>query len=470
MPESTVIIVVVVVYQVVLVAIGLWAQRLNRDSADYYLGGRRLGPAVAALSASTSSSSAWSLLGVSGAAYAWGLQAAWLLPAVLTGFVINWYWVAPRLYGASRDSNALTLVEFLAGPREQAGSRPIRWLGALAILFSFTFYVASQFQAAGDTFASVLPVDRGTAISIGALIVLAYVLLGGFWAASVSDALQGLLMLAIAIVLPLAAVAAVGGPGSMLAGLGALDEPGLLAIVDQPDRLSALVFVAGLFGIGLGYPGQPHVVNRFMAIEHFRDIRRARRIAVAWALVVFAGMIVLGWAGRVLLGDIGDREQVLFLSTQQMLPAMFAGIVIAGVLSAIMSTADSQLLVAASSVSHDLGASHLRGARRVVLVIGLIAVLLSIYSPEAIFNRVLFAWQALASAFGPLLLVLLGLGAVPWRWRLAAVATGFFGTIVLSRLPDAPADAAERLLPFAAAGMIALAGHLLHKKRQITTD
>ena len=162
-----------IAYQLLMLSIGWWASHRNTDSEDFYLGGRKLGGAIAALSASASSSSAWSLLGVSGAAFAWGLPAIWLIPARLCGFVINWYIIAPRLARQSRSSGALTLTEFLAGPPGDPARKTILRMGSGVILFSFTFYIAAQFQAAGNTFASVLGIGQNTAIIIGAAVVLA---------------------------------------------------------------------------------------------------------------------------------------------------------------------------------------------------------------------------------------------------------------------------------------------------------
>ena len=455
-----------IAYQLLMLGIGWWASKRNRDSEDFYLGGRRLGGLVAALSASASSSSAWSLLGVSGAAFVWGLPAIWLIPATLSGFLINWYLVAPRLARQSRDSGALTLTEFIAGPRGDPARLTMMRLGAAVILFSFTFYIAAQFQAAGTTFASVLDVRQETAIVIGAAVVLAYVWLGGFWAASITDSVQGLLMAFSALLLPLLALIAVGGPSELAASLGTDAEGGspFDRWAGQASWPAALGFVLGLFGIGLGYPGQPHVVNRFMAIRDQAAIVRGRRIAVAWAAIIYSGMVVLGWCGRILAGDLADGEQLLFVLATLLLPTLLAGIMVSAILSAIMSTADSQLLVAASSVSHDLrnGAGDpgagLNRARWVVLLIGAVAVMLAIAFPESIFNRVLFAWQALAAAFGPLLMVTLWRGAVAPRWRIAALSTGFLLTVALSWTVDSPGDWVERLLPLAAALALALTG------------
>ncbi|MDZ7668165.1 MAG: sodium/proline symporter [Gammaproteobacteria bacterium] len=452
-------------YLLALLAIGIWAQRRVSDSNDFHLAGRALGPVVASLSASASSSSVWTLLGVSGAAYLWGLSAVWLIPAVICGFAINWFLVAPRLQRDSRGNGALTLVEFLASGCTASMERRIRRLGALLIIFCFSLYVAAQFQGAGTAIAAALPVSEGVAISAGALVVIGYVLLGGFWAASVTDAVQGLMMLLVAAVLPAVALAAVGGPGELYAGLAALPDAGAARLVDQPNAWLGALFVAGIFGIGLGYPGQPHVVNRFMALRSPGDIGRARLIALLWAGVIYTGMVLLGWSGRLLIPAADDPEAVLLELSLLLLPALVGGIVTGGVLAAIMSTADSQLLVASGSVSHDLhrtgrpdGSRGVLTDRLVVLALGAAAVLLAVFVPESIFARVLFAWQVLGNAFGPLLLVMLWSGPVAGGYRLAAMACGGGLTILASFTADAPGDAVERLIPFAAALAIARLG------------
>jgi len=458
------IIFTLVAYQILLLGIGWWASKRNTDGEDFYLGGRKLGGVVAALSASASSSSAWSLLGVSGAAFAWGLPAVWLIPATL-----NWVWVAPRLRRQSLENRAVTLTEFLAGPR-LAGPRddPARKafliLGSIVILFSFTFYVASQFQAAGTTFAAVLGISQHLAIMLGAAVVLVYVWLGGFWAASVTDSLQGLLMALSALVLPALAVVAVGGFAPVFESLTAGDATGPMLWTGQPGWAAAFGFVIGLFGIGLGYPGQPHVVNRFMAADSEEAIRRGRVVAISWAVIIYCGMVLLGWCGRLLLETLGDGEQLLFVLAAMLLPAVLAGVMVSAILSAIMSTADSQLLVAASSVSHDLrdgkanDTRSLQLARLVVIIVGVLAVLLATIFPEKIFTRVLFAWQALAASFGPLLVVTLWRGYVQPNYKIAALVTGFTLTVLLSWTTESPGDWLERYIPMSLALILAILG------------
>jgi sodium/proline symporter len=451
-------------YNAALIGVGLWARGRTHDVESFYLGGRGLGSWVAAISASASSSSAWTLLGVSGAAYGWGWPALWLFPATVGGFLFNWIVVAPRLRALSADENSVTLSEVLAPVGLGTSRQIILRVAAAIIVFCFVFYIASQFEAAGKAFESVFGLSKSTSILLGAGIVLAYTLLGGFWAVSVTDSVQGLLMVLAAVVLPVAALTAVGGPTELLDGLLRKGDSGSPLPGGGLVSVTALFFVLGTLGIGVGYPGQPHVVNRFMALKDERSLRHGRVIALSWATVVYAGMLLLGLSARVLYGDIADAEQVMFRVAADLLPAVVAGVVLAAVLSAIMSTADSQLLVAASAASYDWNlakggrATGLGGSRLTVLVVLLLATALALLWRADIFSRVLFAWAALGAAFGPLLLVRLAGRQTPVGVTLASMLSGFGFTVLLSLLPDTPGDVAERVLPFIAALMIAATG------------
>jgi sodium/proline symporter len=449
MTRTQAILLTLITYKVVLVLIGLWASRRTRDDADFFLGGRRLGPVVAAVSASASSSSAWTLLSVSGMACLWGLPALWLFPATLSGFLINWFVVGPRLRRQSREQGAITLTGFLAGAVEPAGRTGVLRLGAGITLFCFVFYIASQFQAAGHAFAGSLGLEMRTSLLLGAGIILVYTLLGGFWAASVTDTLQGLVMAGTALVLPAVAFAAVGGWAGLGSGLAATAAAGAPVPV---AGIAGVGFVLGTLGIGLGYPGQPHVVNRFMALRDERALLQGRVVAIAWAVIIYAGMLLLGLCGRVLFGELIEPERVLFEVADRLMPPVVAGVVVAAVLSAVMSTADSQLLVAGSSVTVDLpgAASHaasLRRSRLTVLAISLLAVGLALWLPDTIFNRVLFAWHGLGSAFGPALLLCLFRRPPSARGMVLSMATGFGLTLLCNWFVSSPGDVVERLVP-----------------------
>lgn len=461
MDRTSSVLVTLVVYNAILIGIGLWARSRNRDTTDFFLAGRGLGAWVAAISASASSSSAWTLLGVSGAAYAWGLPALWIFPSTVGGFLLNWIWVAPRLRTLAGREGAVTLSAVVAPPSIGEGRKLLLRVAALIIVFCFTFYIASQFEAAGKAFESVFDLSKRTSILVGAAIVLVYTLLGGFWAVSVTDTLQGLLMALAALILPIVALLAVGGYGGLAAGLAVAGSAG------SPfgaGAASAAFFVLGLMGIGINYPGQPHVVNRFMALRDDESLRRGRLIAIAWAVLVYAGMLLLGLCARVLLPDLADAEQVLFSVATALLPSVIAGMMLAAVLSAIMSTADSQLLVAASAISYDwnLADRHaeagLTGTRRTLVAVLVMATLLALVWRADIFSRVLFAWSAAGSAFGPILILRLAGRSLTFAATLAAMLSGFGLTVLISMFPDAPGDAAERLVPFLVALAIAAAG------------
>ena len=460
MSSTAIVLITLVLYNGILIGVGLWAQKRNQSIEDFYLAGRRMGPWIAAISASASSSSAWTLLGVSGAAYAWGLPALWLFPATVGGFLINWAWVAPRLKSLSADEGALTLSAVVAPAMLGEARGAILRVAAIIIVFSFTFYIASQFEAAGKAFESAFQLSKQASILVGAAVVLSYTLLGGFWAVSVTDLVQGLLMATAAVLLPLAALIAVGGVGPLLDGLAAAGGPSIPA--GQFSGLTGLFFVLGMFGITIGYPGQPHVVNRYMALRDEASLRQGRIIALSWAVIVYTGMLLLGLSARVLFADIGDAEQVFFQTAQRLLPAILAGVMLAAVLSAIMSTADSQVLVTASSISHDWnlaggrsGNGLLRSRLTVVVVLTMATVLALLWRAD-IFSRVLFAWVALGAAFGPVLVLRLAGRSVSARGTLGAMLAGFISTLILSWFPNAPGDVAERVLPFVFAFAIAI--------------
>lgn len=435
MSREHAILLTLLAYKVALIAIGLLSRERNRDGADYFLGGRALGPVVAAISASASSSSAWTLLGVSGFAWTFGLSAAWLLPACVGGFALNWYVLAPALRRYAPAREALTLTEVLAGPASGRWHATITRFASITVLVFMTSYVASQFQGAGKTFGETFGLPIWEGILVGSAIVVFYTLLGGFWAVSLSDTLQGLAMAATAVLLPFTALSAVGGPGALWEGLASLPGP----YRDPWNGLGlagGVGFALGLLGIGLGYPGQPHVVNRFMALrEGEAPLRRARAIAMGWALLVYSGMLLLGWSGRVLFPGLSDGEVVFLTAANELCHPVVAGVMVAAVLSAIMSTADSQLLVAASSVTWDLsrtrrgGAGLLAGSRWVVLGLSIAAALAALFGPREIFSPVLVAWGVMGAAFGPPLLVGVLRGPVPAGRTLLAMVLGLGLTI-----------------------------------------
>lgn len=461
MDRTTAILVALGGYFVVLLALAWFAKRRTHDAAEFYLGGRTLGPWVTALAANASSSSAWSLLGTSGFAYQEGLAAVWLLPGCLSGFLINWFVVAPRL--RRQTGTAVTLTEFLAGPAGRPWQRTFVVFASLLTLLSLATYVAAQMQAAGGAFTHAFALDAASGILIGAGITVLYTLLGGYLAVSITDTVQGLLMVGVAVVVPLAAVWHFGGPGEFAAAVQDVEAAGYGELAGGRAGTVAVGFVLGLCGIGLGYPGQPHAVNKFMGMAPDASMRTARTVGITWAVLLYVGMILVGWAARAAFPlPAGQHEDALFEASHRLLPPLVDGLVLAAVLAATMSTVDSQLLVCASSVTHDLRLGRPGGtlwvARAVVLGIGIAATAGALWVEKDIFGHVLFAWSALGSAFGPLLLVRLLVGPVAAGWATAAAVTGGMGAVLGYYQPVFASGFADRVLSFVVALAVAWLG------------
>ena len=461
MNSAKTVIVTLIVYKLVLLGIGLWARRRTRDQGDFLLGGRRIGAWVTSLSASASTTSAWTLLGISGFAYALGPPGLWLTLGAVSGYVLNWCWVAPRLNRAAERTGALTLTELLMGGDDPA-ARLARRVASVIILVCFTFYVASQFQAAANAFEGSLGISVQSGILLGAGVILAYTLLGGFLAVSLTDSVQGLLMLLVSLLVPAVvvfALIAISGTSHLFSVTG---EP--FSLAPPQAGLAAAGFLVGSLCVGLGQPGQPHVANRFMAARDQRAVRQGRIIALVWVVLVFAGMGILGLAGRVLYSDVGNPESLFFVATERLLPPVLSGIVIAAVLSAIMSTADSQLLTGAAAVSRDWSLARARRAvglkftYAAVVAITVGATLIALYAPQSVFLRVLFAWHALGASFAPLVYMAVLGRQVKSAYALAVLVCGFTLTVLLHWQPDTPGDWAERLVPMIVTLSIAIAG------------
>jgi len=462
MDKAGVILITLIAYKLALIGIGLWAQRRTRDNTDFFLGGRALGPVVAAISYSASASSAWTLLGVSGAAYVLGVSVVWVAAGSILGAAVAWLWIAPRLRQFSRANDTITLTDFIAHGSSGGARRAIVLFSSLIIMISFLFYIASQFQGAGNAFATSFGLSPHESILIGAGIIMVYTLLGGFWAVSVTDTLQGLLMAVAAVLLPLAAMAALGGPDGFRQQLLAVSSPSQLSLTAGNTGLLAIGAVAGSLAIGMGTYGQPHLLVRFMALKDESARRHATALSLVWYVVVFGGMCIVGLAGHALALQPDNPENVFFVLTDQLFVPVVSGVLLAAVLSAIMSTADSQLLVAASAVVHDLGLESHTGIDALSLsrlsIVGLVvaATLVALLLPSDIFSRVLFAWIALGSAFGPLVFVRLAGREVAAGAVLASMVAGFGLAVLLYLYAESVHDLVERLLPFAVALLVLL--------------
>lgn len=481
MSKTSIILCVLIVYNVAMLAIGLVASRLAKTKEGFLTGNRQLGGIMGALAYVASNSSAWILVGYTGFVYAMGLQAIWLALGILAGFWACWVLAGPKLAAEAQMRGHLTLVDFLAADAQGGFLRAIRTLAALLIVFCFCFYIASQFQAAGQALVHSLHLNPLAGLLIGASIVLAYTFLGGFWAVAATDAVQGTIMALVAIIIPISAVHAAGGFGAIFTALS--HQAGYLDIWGHDGAShtqSALLYagagiVLGGLGVGVASLGQPHNLNWLLSLRDNKARQLGTWISMIWGIAVYAGMGAAALAARALYGppQAGEEERVLFLLSEGLTHPIVQGLVIAAILAAIMSTVDSQLLVTSAAISHDLGLDRLSFdsttdseararasvwvVRFAIITVAIVAILLSLYLPATIFRRVLFAWSALGAAFGPIVVTrILGVRSQGWA-VLAAMTSGFILTVIMNAIPDLPGDFGEYLLPWLPSLLILLA-------------
>ncbi|MEN8109085.1 MAG: sodium/proline symporter [Pseudomonadota bacterium] len=430
------------VYTLLIMGVGVYSARYGRaNSADFFLAGRGIGAWVAALSSSASAESGWVTLGLVGMAFQTGIGALWIIPGTVLAFLFNWLVIANRLRHFARDKDAVTLPDVLVARFSGKGAIVIRLLAVLIILSMLSAYVAAQFNAAGKMFDSLLdwPYQRG--VMAGTAIVLIYTVSGGFRAVAWTDVIQALFMLGAVLILPLVLLVELGGLESFWQKLNVLEEAATLTHPMANKGGMALVgFLAVWLGIPLGYCGQPHVLVRFMATRDAAAVRRGTVISTTWVFLLFAGAVLLGVFARAYYGTLDDPETVLPLVATELLPGVIAGVMIAAVLAAICSTADSQLLVSASSISHDLYVRLLGRHpdnrvvvlfnRLAVLLVGLTGMFVALGEVRVIFDFVLYAWAGLGAAFGPALILVLLWPRTSATGVIAGMATGFITAII----------------------------------------
>jgi sodium/proline symporter len=437
------------VYLVLMLGIGIWAYRSTKSSSGYFLGGRSLGPWPAALSAGASDMSGWLLLGLPGFAFASGVEAFWLAGGLLAGTWLNWLLVAKRLRTYSYSANdSLTIPEFFAN---RFGDRRhlLQAISAFFILLFFLFYTSAGLVAGGKLFETVFGLDYETAVIVGTVFVVSYTLFGGFLAVSWTDLVQGLLMAAALLVVPVAAIQSDGGIGAMMTTIRET-RPELLTLwSDNAGKPLTVIAIISLAAWGLGYFGQPHILARFAGIRSNRDVPTARRIAVSWTALSMGGAILVGLAGFAYIetnagGELADAETIFMVLVDALFHPVIAGILLAAILAAIMSTADSQLLVSSSALAEDFYRQLLRKqasqgevvliGRLAVVLLAVVALMLAFDPDSSVLGLVSYAWAGFGAAFGPVLLMSLYWRRMNWAGALAGVLTGGVVVVIWKQL------------------------------------
>ena len=433
------IMITMIAYMAIVIIIGIaFAKKANKNTDSYFLGGRTLGPWVTAMSAEASDMSGWLLMGLPGVAYWCGIaDAAWTAIGLALGTYVNWLITSKRLRRYSEKANAITLPEFFSN-RFHEKSKIIMTVAALFILIFFTVYAASCLVTCGKLFSTLFGFDYVPMMIVGAVFVLIYTIIGGFLAESASDFMQAIVMVIALIVIVVTGTVAAGGLDAVVDNAKSI--PGFFEFfgianpvtdangVQQSINGQPLFGEAGTYGVlsvvsclawGLGYFGMPQVLLRFMAIRSEKELKSSRRIATVWCLISLVIAVFIGVIGRVLyptaLTTSSEAENVFILLATNLLPAVLAGLVMAGILAATISSSDSYLLIAASAFSKNIfqGLIHKKASDKQVLVISRItllaitgvAIIIALDENSVIFNIVSFAWAGFGATFGPLMLM-----------------------------------------------------------------
>jgi sodium/proline symporter len=462
--DTSPIIAVLLVYLGLMLAIGVWARRSHDSAAGYFLAGRRLPYWVVAFSMNATGESAWLLLGLSGVAYVTGVQALWVVAGETIGVALAWLLVARRLNEQSRQSDTITVPDFLA-VRFAERAAAIRYLSVAIILVMACAYVAAQMLATGKAFNVFLGWDFSTGVWVGGLVTVAYTAFGGFKAVAYTDAVQAMLMLFALIVVPVVGLSAIGGAAGLWQGLRAIDPALLLPWSAGESPLVAVIIIASGLAVGLPFLGVPQLLVRFMATRDAGEVPKAAAVSIVVILLFDLGAVATGLVGRVLFPALEDPEAVMPTLSQALFPPLLTGVLVVAVLSAVMSTVSSLLNLASSAIVHDIyrklsrraGAASREAAlgQWVTLALGVAGCLVALVQDGLIFSLVLFAWSGLGAAFGPVILCTL-------RWRgttaqgvLAGMAAGFSTSVLWVLLAKDASYGLYEMIPGFTAGMLA---------------
>ncbi|MEP1447226.1 MAG: sodium/proline symporter PutP [Paraglaciecola sp.] len=431
-------------YFLVMLGIGLYSfKQSSTDVEGYMLGGRSLSPKVTALSAGASDMSGWMLMGLPGAMYVSGLSSAWIAVGLAIGAYLNYIWVAPRLrIYTELAKNALTIPDYFAN-RFNDSSHSLRLISSIVIVVFFTLYTSSGVVAGGKLFESSFGLSYEMGLYVTAGVVVAYTLLGGFMAVSITDFVQGCIMFISLILVPVVVLFELEGFSGAAAQLGTYDADFLDLFINASNgQAMTAIGVISLLSWGLGYFGQPHIIVRFMAIRSVKDIKTARRIGISWMLISISGALATGLLGLAYVtktqGTMQDPETIFIYLSQILFHPLISGFLLGAILAAIMSTISSQLLVTSSSLTGDFYQAFLRkdasqqelvtAGRISVALVALVAIFIAYDRDSTILDLVSNAWAGFGAAFGPLVLI-----SLVWKkmTRLSAILGMLSGAITV---------------------------------------
>jgi sodium/proline symporter len=478
-----------ILYLIITILIAWWYSRGSRTNEEFVLGNKRFSGTALALSERATGESAWLLLGLTGLAFADGLSAVWVALGCVIGIIFIWMVMARRLRSETEKTGAMTIPGLL-GRKFPESRRAISILSAMIIVFFFVFYIAAQFAGSGKVLEKTFGLDPLWGIIIGSVVVTLYCIMGGFIAVVVTDVFQSVLMIFTLVIFPVIAVIVASSNDIHFAEALIQAGPQILSVTKLKTGTAAILFILSGMSWALGYTGQPQLLSRMMAIRNDSDVKKAKWVAITWTLLAYIGAILIGLFGVVFVqsgylgSDAGrlaeDAEKILPVMVVTLVNPLLAGILLSGVISAMMSTASTELTVSSASMTEDIISQlkkHEIESRRklwfnrmMTLAVGLIAILLALYMTDTVYGLVSYAWSGIGSSFGPALLLVLFWKGFSRAGVFASLISGTAGTILWKTFFEESTGISERLTSFVFAFIMAVLFSLIfpgtEKQRQ----
>lgn len=440
--NNTVITVEFILYLAVISGIGLYFARKKMSQADFHLGGKKIPGWALALSERATGESAWCLLGLTGFAFAAGLSSIWIAIGCVSGIIVSWLWLAQGFRRERDKYDTLTLPDYLAAKYTEQ-SKFIRWFASIIIIFFFLLYVAAQFSGGGKTLNITFGIDVKLGIIISAIIVILYAMAGGFFSVVWTDVIQAILMIVTLVVTPIVALVVIAqnnlSIGQALTNVGC----GCDSFTGTTTGIAIGMLIVNRFSWFFGYlGGQPQLDARWMAMKDDKQVKQGAWIAIIWTILAYTGAVLIGLCAITLYGKdaVPNCEQILPFMLLKLMPPWIAGILLAGAVAAMMSTADSQLLIATSSISEDIIHKALNKkiddkklvliSRVTILVVGLIALIIAFSSKSLIYTLVHFAWAGIGCSFSPAVILSFFWKRFNAKGVVASLMSGFIVTLI----------------------------------------
>jgi sodium/proline symporter len=481
-------IIIFALYLAILAGITVYTARMSKSSSDFITGGRRIGGVAMALSERATGESAWLILGLTGEAFLIGIQAVWFALGCVIGIVFIWFVMGNRLRKESESTGALTVIGMIS-KKFPGAEKAIGTISSLIIIFFLLFYITAQFYGGGKVIFDTFGIDQTLGIIIGSLIVVAYCMIGGFITVVATDVFQAVLMIISLIVMPIILLYLVSiNHIDIASGLQKAGEAYVSGTGGKSGMAAFLLILSGM-SWALGYTGQPQLLTRMMLIRNEKDYRKAKWVAGIWTLFAYAGALLIGFIGMVLVkegligGDAlarlgGDKgyELIFPVLVNAFMPLVIAGFLLSGAISAMMSTASAEIILCSSAISEDLYGNFARKRmaprkelwfnRLITLAVGLVAFFLALDPGDSIFKMVSYAWSGIGSSFGPALLLVLFWKRVSRAGVIASLLSGTLGTILWKEFFERPTAISERLTSFVFAFAMAVIFSLLFPEKK----